>query len=70
MLGYLRADNPGVIEAPPEGWYDTGDIVEVDEHRFVTILAAPNASKSPVKWSHSPPRIKTSGSLPGENLLS
>ena len=38
MLGYLRADNPGVIEAPPEGWYDTGDIVEVDEHRFVTIL--------------------------------
>jgi acyl-[acyl-carrier-protein]-phospholipid O-acyltransferase/long-chain-fatty-acid--[acyl-carrier-protein] ligase len=38
MLGYLRADNPGVIEAPPEGWYDTGDIVEIDEHRFVTIL--------------------------------
>ena len=38
MLGYLRADNPGVIEAPPEGWYDTGDIVEIDEYRFVTIL--------------------------------
>jgi acyl-[acyl-carrier-protein]-phospholipid O-acyltransferase/long-chain-fatty-acid--[acyl-carrier-protein] ligase len=38
MLGYLRADNPGVIEAPLEGWYDTGDIVEIDEHRFVTIL--------------------------------
>ncbi len=38
MLGYLRADNPGVIEAPPDGWYDTGDIVEVDAHRFVTIL--------------------------------
>ncbi len=38
MLGYLRADNPGVIEAPPEGWYDTGDIVSVDEYRFVTIL--------------------------------
>ena len=38
MLGYLRADNPGVIEAPPDGWYDTGDIVTVDEHRFVTIL--------------------------------
>jgi acyl-[acyl-carrier-protein]-phospholipid O-acyltransferase / long-chain-fatty-acid--[acyl-carrier-protein] ligase len=38
MLGYLRADNPGVIEAPPEGWYDTGDIVNVDEYRFVTIL--------------------------------
>ena len=38
MLGYLRADNPGVIEAPPNGWYDTGDIVNVDEHRFITIL--------------------------------
>jgi acyl-[acyl-carrier-protein]-phospholipid O-acyltransferase/long-chain-fatty-acid--[acyl-carrier-protein] ligase len=38
MLGYLRADNPGVIEAPPEGWYDTGDIVDVDQFHFVTIL--------------------------------
>ena len=38
MLGYLRADNPGVIEAPPGGWYDTGDIVSVDEQRYVTIL--------------------------------
>ncbi len=38
MLGYLRADNPGVIEAPPDGWYDTGDIVKVDEMGFVTIL--------------------------------
>jgi acyl-[acyl-carrier-protein]-phospholipid O-acyltransferase / long-chain-fatty-acid--[acyl-carrier-protein] ligase len=38
MLGYLRADDPGVIEKPQEGWYDTGDIVDVDENRFVTIL--------------------------------
>jgi len=38
MLGYLRTDNPGVIEPPPEGWYDTGDIVKVDGHGFVTIL--------------------------------
>jgi len=38
MLGYLRADNPGVIEPPPEGWYDTGDIVKVDELGYVTIL--------------------------------
>ncbi len=38
MLGYLRADNPGVIEAPPGGWYDTGDIVSVDKQRYVTIL--------------------------------
>lgn len=38
MLGYLRADNPGVLEPPPDGWYDTGDIVSVDDRRFVTIL--------------------------------
>jgi acyl-[acyl-carrier-protein]-phospholipid O-acyltransferase / long-chain-fatty-acid--[acyl-carrier-protein] ligase len=37
MLGYLRADNPGVIEAPKDGWYDTGDIVTVDELGYVTI---------------------------------
>ena len=38
MLGYLRADAPGELEAPVEGWYDTGDIVDIDAHRFVTIL--------------------------------
>jgi acyl-[acyl-carrier-protein]-phospholipid O-acyltransferase / long-chain-fatty-acid--[acyl-carrier-protein] ligase len=38
MLGYLRADNPGVIEAPQGGWYDTGDIVNIDDLNFITIL--------------------------------
>ncbi len=37
MLGYLKTDNPGVIEAPPEGWHDTGDIVTIDAQGFVTI---------------------------------
>ena len=37
MLGYYRADNPGVLEATPGGWHDTGDIVTVDAERFVTI---------------------------------
>jgi acyl-[acyl-carrier-protein]-phospholipid O-acyltransferase / long-chain-fatty-acid--[acyl-carrier-protein] ligase len=37
MLGYLRADRPGVLEPPHEGWHDTGDIVEIDEQGFVTI---------------------------------
>jgi len=37
MLGYLRADNPGVIEAPAGGWYDTGDIVKIDGEGYVTI---------------------------------
>jgi acyl-[acyl-carrier-protein]-phospholipid O-acyltransferase/long-chain-fatty-acid--[acyl-carrier-protein] ligase len=37
MLGYLKADNPGVIEPPHEGWHDTGDIVTIDAQGFVTI---------------------------------
>ncbi len=37
MKGYLRADTPGVIEPPKDGWYDTGDIVTIDEEGFVTI---------------------------------
>jgi len=35
MLGYLLEDKPGVIQQPEswagEGWYDTGDIVEIDD---------------------------------------
>jgi acyl-[acyl-carrier-protein]-phospholipid O-acyltransferase/long-chain-fatty-acid--[acyl-carrier-protein] ligase len=38
MLGYLKADNPGVIEPAEDSTYDTGDIVDVDERGFVTIL--------------------------------
>jgi acyl-[acyl-carrier-protein]-phospholipid O-acyltransferase/long-chain-fatty-acid--[acyl-carrier-protein] ligase len=37
MLGYLRAENPGVLEPPEEGWHDTGDIVTIDAQGFVTI---------------------------------
>ncbi len=37
MKGYLRADNPGVIEPPEDGWYDTGDIVEIDAEGYVII---------------------------------
>src|SRR5262249_3774309 len=37
MLGYLKTDNPGVLERPPEGWHDTGDIVTIDEQGFLTI---------------------------------
>jgi acyl-[acyl-carrier-protein]-phospholipid O-acyltransferase/long-chain-fatty-acid--[acyl-carrier-protein] ligase len=37
MLGYLRPENPGVLEPPAEGWHDTGDIVTIDDQGFITI---------------------------------
>ena len=37
MLGYLKADQPGVIQNQGE-WYDTGDIVDIDEEGYITIL--------------------------------
>jgi acyl-[acyl-carrier-protein]-phospholipid O-acyltransferase/long-chain-fatty-acid--[acyl-carrier-protein] ligase len=42
MSGYLRYEAPGKLEPPAssyrEGWYDTGDVVEVDADGYVTIL--------------------------------
>lgn len=38
MPGYLLPGRPGEIAPPEDGWYDTGDLVEVDELGFVTIL--------------------------------
>jgi acyl-[acyl-carrier-protein]-phospholipid O-acyltransferase/long-chain-fatty-acid--[acyl-carrier-protein] ligase len=37
MLGYLRAEAPGVLQPPPDGWYDTGDIVTIDRDGFIAI---------------------------------
>jgi acyl-[acyl-carrier-protein]-phospholipid O-acyltransferase / long-chain-fatty-acid--[acyl-carrier-protein] ligase len=42
MLGYLLEDQPGRLISPVaaygEGWYDTGDIVDVDNEGYVWIL--------------------------------
>jgi acyl-[acyl-carrier-protein]-phospholipid O-acyltransferase/long-chain-fatty-acid--[acyl-carrier-protein] ligase len=43
MKGYIFPSNPGVIARPSDpdfgdGWYETGDIVSVDNEGFVTIL--------------------------------
>jgi acyl-[acyl-carrier-protein]-phospholipid O-acyltransferase/long-chain-fatty-acid--[acyl-carrier-protein] ligase len=37
MVGYLKTDKPGVLEPPPDGWHDTGDIVTIDAQGFITI---------------------------------
>ncbi len=37
MLGYLKADRPGELQPLADGWYNTGDVVSIDDKGFVTI---------------------------------
>jgi acyl-[acyl-carrier-protein]-phospholipid O-acyltransferase/long-chain-fatty-acid--[acyl-carrier-protein] ligase len=42
MSGYYRYDAPGQLQAPSseagEGWYETGDVVSIDDDGFVSIV--------------------------------
>ena len=38
MRGYLLPQQPGVLVPPEKGFYDTGDIVQMDEDGFVRLL--------------------------------
>lgn len=37
MMGYYLFDNPGQLAPLDNGWYNTGDIVEIDSEGFVSI---------------------------------
>jgi acyl-[acyl-carrier-protein]-phospholipid O-acyltransferase/long-chain-fatty-acid--[acyl-carrier-protein] ligase len=37
LTGYYRIENPGVVDRPPGGWHDTGDICAFDPLKFITI---------------------------------
>jgi acyl-[acyl-carrier-protein]-phospholipid O-acyltransferase / long-chain-fatty-acid--[acyl-carrier-protein] ligase len=37
MQGYYLAETPGEIVPPADGWYDTGDIVEIDDEGYLFI---------------------------------
>jgi acyl-[acyl-carrier-protein]-phospholipid O-acyltransferase/long-chain-fatty-acid--[acyl-carrier-protein] ligase len=85
MLGYLKIESPGVLEPPPEGWHDTGDIVTIDEEGFIAIkgrakrfakiggemisLAAVEALASEL-WPNAPSAVVAAPDLrKGERLL-
>jgi acyl-[acyl-carrier-protein]-phospholipid O-acyltransferase / long-chain-fatty-acid--[acyl-carrier-protein] ligase len=38
MMGYYLYDQPGILQAPADGWYDTGDVVDIDAQGFIRIL--------------------------------
>jgi acyl-[acyl-carrier-protein]-phospholipid O-acyltransferase/long-chain-fatty-acid--[acyl-carrier-protein] ligase len=37
MKGYLKPDQPGVLQPLVDGWHDTGDVVAVDTEGFIAI---------------------------------
>ena len=37
MMGYIKPDQPGVIQPPEGGWHDTGDVVAIDDEGFLSI---------------------------------
>lgn len=38
MMGYIKSDKPTEILSPEDGWYNTGDIVKIDQDGYIKIL--------------------------------
>lgn len=38
MLGYVLPDQPGKLQTVKDNWYDTGDIISMDEDGYVTFI--------------------------------
>jgi acyl-[acyl-carrier-protein]-phospholipid O-acyltransferase/long-chain-fatty-acid--[acyl-carrier-protein] ligase len=38
MRGYIDPSKPDGIDAPEDGWYDTGDIVRIEENNYIRII--------------------------------
>lgn len=38
MLGYMKHERSGVLQAPEDGWHDSGDIVSIDADGFLHII--------------------------------
>lgn len=85
MMGYYRADNPGVLEPNAGGWHDTGDIVTIDTDGFVRIrgrakrfakiagemvsLAAIEQICAPMWPDHPPAVVAAPDERKGERLI-
>lgn len=37
MMGYMKLDQPGVLQPLNDGWHDSGDIVHIDDDGYVSI---------------------------------